>query len=408
MLRRLQIKIIWINVLLCGVLLFGIFSAVCANSYRTARAELEAGLRVVVERSRFSSSSHRFPMPDDSPKQGWMLDAYTVVFIAPDGSILTRTDQNMSLTDAALTQAISFALESGESAGICRRQPLMFALRASHAGTRIAFAGTASITRAVLSNIAVSAILFLAAVAIVMLISFGLSVLAVRPVKTAWNKQKQFIADASHELKTPLTVILANTDILLSHTEETVASQKQWIVSTDEEAKTMRRMVEQMLELARSDADETAAVSAEVDLSALAEGCALCLEPTAYEKNMRIDCDIEPGIVIQSDGERLTQLCRILLDNAVKYGARDTAIRLELHTEGRRIILRVHNSGTPIPPEDLPHIFDRFYRTDKARSAGGFGLGLAIAKSTVQALGGEISAVSDAENGTVFTVVLPK
>ena len=209
-------------------------------------------------------------------------------------------------------------------------------------------------------------------------------------------------------MKTPLTVILANTGILLSHPQETVASQAQWITSTDEEAKGMRRLVEQMLELARTDASETAPVCADVDLSALIEGCVLCFEPSAYEKEMTIGCSIVPEVHLFSDSERLTQLTRILLDNALKYGERRTEVRVTLREENKKVILQVTNAGTPIPEADLPHLFDRFYRTDKVRGAGGYGLGLAIAKSTAEFLGGSVSAESGAESGTTFTVVLPR
>ena len=408
MLKKLRRKIIWINALLCGVLLFGIIAFVCANSYRVARLELETGLRAVLERDRGDFPG--LPHPGDQFPQmhGWMLDSYTIVTVNAAGTLLSRTEQNAALSDEVLAEAVKIALASGERTGVWRQQSLMFVVRDSPEGTRIAFADTGGVTTSLWENIAVSAALFAAGMGVIFCISLGLSALAVRPVEAAWEKQKQFIADASHELKTPLTVILANTRILLSHPEQTVAQQAQWITSTDEEARTMRRMVEQMLELARTDAQEAAPLRTEVDLSGLIEGCALCFEPSAYEKDIRIECEIEAGITVQSDSERLTQLCRILLDNAVKYAARGTAVRVSLAPEGKRIALRVHNDGTPIPPQDLPHLFDRFYRTDKARGEGGFGLGLAIAKSTVESLGGEIAAESGAACGTTFTVTLPR
>ena len=408
MLKKLRRKIILINACLCGAILFGIIAGVCGNSYRMARTELEMGLRAVLERDRGNQPGNPPKMDRFPQMHGWMLDAYTIVTVNRDGEILSRTDRNVERTDEAVASAVATVLASEEPQGIVYRESLMYVSRMTHAGVRIAFAGMEGVYTALWENIAVYAALFAAGIAVIVGISFALATLAVRPVESAWRRQKQFIADASHELKTPLTVILANTGILLSHPQETVASQAQWITSTDEEAKGMRRLVEQMLELARTDASETAPVCADVDLSALIEGCALCFEPSAYEKEMTIECAIEPGIHLFSDSERLTQLTRILLDNALKYGERGTAVRVTLREEGKKAILQVTNAGTPIPEADLPHLFDRFYRTDKVRGEGGYGLGLAIAKSTAESLGGSVSAESSAESGTTFTVVLPR
>lgn len=414
MLKKLRRKIIWINMLLCGVLLLGIISVVCASSYIASSKQLEAGLRIVLEeRLHTDFPAEIFDIPHremvEFPRmQGWMLDAYTIVTVDYAGEIQLRVDQNTELPENVLSEAVAEALGSGSREGVCRRASLMYVMRDSPEGMRIAFADTSGVKAELWRNIGIFSVLFACGIGVIFCISLGLSVLAVRPVEQAWRKQKQFIADASHELKTPLTVILANTRILLSHPEQTVERQTQWITSTDEEAHTMQRMVEQMLELARTDAKEVPPIRAEVDLSGLIEGCALCFEPSAYEKEMRIECDIEPGVVIRSDSERLTQLCRILLDNAVKYGSPGSPVHVALSAEARRATLRVQNMGTPIPKDELPHLFDRFYRTDKARGAGGFGLGLAIAKSTVESLGGAISVESTAEHGTIFTVTLAR
>ena len=409
MLTKLRRKIILINACLCGAILFGIVAAVCINAYGAARADLEAGLRTVLERDRFAEMYAGSPRFDAfHGKYEWMLDAYTIVSVDREGEILSRRDQNFTPTEASLQDAVRTVLSSEEPYGVRHRHSMMYASRRTHSGYRIAFAAMDGVYTTLWENIGVCSVLLIGGVAVIVGISFALATLAVRPVESAWRRQKQFIADASHELKTPLTVILANTDILLSHPEESVGAQKQWITSTDEEAKGMRRMVEQMLELARTDAGAAVPVCSDVDVSALTEGCALCFEPSAYEKDMRIECDITPGIRLVSDGERLNSLMHILLDNAVKYGERGTAVRVSVTDEGKKITLRVSNEGTPIPPQDLPRLFDRFYRTDKARGEGGYGLGLAIAKNTAQSLGGSIHAASTAEQGTCFTVVLPK
>ena len=335
MLTKLRRKIILINACLCGAILFGIVAAVCINAYGAARADLETGLRTVLERDRFAEMYTGSPHFEAfRGKYEWMLDAYTIVSVDRGGEILSRRDQNFTPTETALRESVRAVLASEEPYGV--RHSMMYASRRTHSGYRIAFAAMDGVYTTLWENIAVCSVLLIGGVAVIVGISFALATLAVRPVESAWRRQKQFIADASHELKTPLTVILANTDILLSHPEESVRAQKQWITSTDEEAKGMRRMVEQMLELARTDAGAAVPVCSDVDLSALTEGCALCFEPAAYEKDMRIECTIVPGIRLVSDGERLNSLMHILLDNAVKYGERGTAVRVSLTEEERK------------------------------------------------------------------------
>ena len=407
MLKKLKAKIIWINVLLCGVLLLGVVTAACVNSYRVARMELENGLRAVLERDRGDVPELPFHGAPGMKLNGWQLDSYTLLTADADGTILQRKEQNLSLSEEEADAALAYVLDSDRREGEYRRGGLMFVRRDAPDGIRVALSSTAGLRQQLLSAAGVGAILLLAGLLVIVAISMGLASLAVRPVETAWRRQRLFVADASHDLKTPLTVILANTGILLAHPEGLDAEQRQWIANTDEEARRMRRMTEQLLELARADADGAPPVFAETDFSALAQECVLCFEPSAYEKGMTVRAEIQPGISVTTDREKLGQILRILLDNAVKYGARDTEITCTLRAAGRRAELTVRDYGTVIPKEDLPHLFDRFWRADKARCEGGFGLGLAIAQRFAQQLGASIRASSSETDGTCFTVSLP-
>ena len=237
-----------------------------------------------------------------------------------------------------------------------------------------------------------------------------LSSLALRPVEPAWKQQRQFVADASHELKTPLTVILANTGIVLAHPSDTVAVQSKWLEYTQEEARQMKGLVEDLLFLAKSDAARQEFQTAQVDLSELVQGCLLPFEPVAFEAGVRLDAQVDPGLMLTGDEAQLRRLVRILLDNGVKYAGAEGAVSLTLTRQQDKLRLTVRNTGTPIPPEHLPHLFERFYRADAARNRaqGGYGLGLAIARAIVEHHRGRISVSSSAESGTVFTVLLPK
>lgn len=234
-------------------------------------------------------------------------------------------------------------------------------------------------------------------------ISLFLSKWALKPVEKAWVQQKQFIADALHELKTPLTVILANTKILSDNKNQTIENQMQWFDSTKAEAENMKSLVESLLFLARSDAEfeQTKMIINDVSLSDLTESATLQFEPVAYERCINLETAIEENVLIKGDSSQLNRLLQILLDNACKYTPENSKIIIKL-TKNR---LSVFNTGAPIPKESLPHLFERFYRADKARSdRSSFGLGLSIAKTIAVNHGGDLSVESsELIGGSIFT-----
>lgn len=168
----------------------------------------------------------------------------------------------------------------------------------------------------------------------------------------------------------------------------------------------MKELIERLLFLARSDENGVKPCFTKVDLSDAAQSCALSFEPVAYEKGVMIDTDIATDIFAQTDSALLNQLMRILLDNAVKYSPNGGEIRVTLSRSRGNARFSVQNGGNPIPNDELYHIFDRFYRSDKARSGGGCGLGLSIAKNLADIPGCNINAESSVQSGTVFTLIL--
>ena len=279
----------------------------------------------------------------------------------------------------------------------------MYLKKSDMAHSKIIFADNSFISGSLRTSVIISVLMLTGAMAVIFLISLWLSGLAVKPVKRAWEQQKQFVADASHELKTPLTVILANNNIMMSHKDSTVADERQWLESTEEEANHMKKLIDNMLFLAKSDAGETKVQLSTVDFSEMAEACALNFEPVAFEKEIMIDTDIESGITLEGDATQLNQLVHILVDNAVKYADPGTTVTIRLQKHGDKVEFSVNNKGTPIPKEDIEHIFDRFYRAEKSRTTKGYGLGLSIAQNIVQSMNGRLTVQSDAENGTTFT-----
>jgi signal transduction histidine kinase len=246
------------------------------------------------------------------------------------------------------------------------------------------------------------------AAALVLLL--GVSVLlawwVTRPVERAWKQQHQFLSDASHELKTPLTVILSNAELMDSvHLDSRPA---RWADNIQSEARQMKSLVEEMLTLARADNLIRTSVFSAVSLSDAATDCALLFEPVAFEVGKTLSYEaIAPNVTVNGDLDKLKQAVSILLDNAIKYGSEGQPIELSVRKTDRHAKLQVSNQGPPIPPEQLTHLFERFYRADASRGEkAGFGLGLSIAQTIAAEHKGVLRAESD-DASTRFILTLP-
>ncbi len=424
MIRKLRIKFILTNMVLVSLVLLVVFAALMGSTSQRLAGQSMAAMRMSLEwsddrdppRFEFSPSSDMIPdkwtdKGGGSVQQVMMIPVFCVS-LTEDGQVEAVYSQaSVSVSDEVLEEAVSQALESGTREGILNKLGLRYLVETNREGeTRIAFADR-SWERQNLQGLLLTSLLVGAGALLgFFLISLFLSKLATRPVAKAWEQQRQFVADASHELKTPLTVILANSGILLSHKEDTVAAQAKWIEYIQEEARRMKGLVEDMLFLAKSDAARLPTTRLPVDMSELTEGCLLPFESVAFEAGVTLESDIRPGLYVSGDEGQLRRLVYILLDNACKYAGTDGTVSVTLSRPSDRLKLTVRNTGPAIPPEHLEHLFERFYRSDSARTreAGGYGLGLAIAKAIVQSHRGQISVTSSESEGTVFTVLLPQ
>ncbi len=416
MIRRLRRKFILINLLLVGVVLTVVFVLLVASNARRYADQSQAAMRMALswredENPRFEIGA---PPPDHNPSDEGSRFTMVPVFVVTveDGVVTSINDGGqVEVSRETAELAAAEALASGEDSGILRRLNLRFQLETRPDGTvRVAFADQSWESSSLRTLILNCLLVWALAMAAFFFVGLFLSSLALRPVETAWKQQRQFVADASHKLKTPLTVILANTGIVLAHPSDTVSAQSKWLEYTQEEARQMKGLVEDLLFLAKSDAARQEFQTAQVDLSELVQGCLLPFEPVAFEAGVRLDAQVDPGLILTGDEAQLRRLVRILLDNGVKYAGAEGAVSLTLTRQQDKLRLTVRNTGAPIPPEHLPHLFERFYRADAARNRaqGGYGLGLAIAKAIVEHHRGRISVSSAVESGTVFTVLLPK
>lgn len=247
---------------------------------------------------------------------------------------------------------------------------------------------------------------WLAALAAAFLISLKSANASIKPVEDSYNRQKQFVADASHELRTPLTTINTNIDVLLSHRDSTIAEEEKWLGYIKGEAERMAKLTNDLLYLTRLDYSEKSSGEEQSSFSGACENVLLTMEAVIFEKNIELNYEIEPDIVVSVSDSQLKQLVMILVDNAVKYTCEHGKIDISLKSAHGNAVFKVRNTGEGISEEDRKQVFERFYRADKsrARESGGYGLGLAIAKAICEGCGGSISVESEEGKYTEFTV----
>lgn len=232
---------------------------------------------------------------------------------------------------------------------------------------------------------------------------------AMIPIEAAWQRQQQFVSDASHELRSPITGIYSNAELMLRHPGRTVAEESARIDTIMKEAARMKKLIASLLTLARSDAGKVELQLAAVDVGALIARVADSFRPLEEIEQIALEVRAAPDLAVKGDQERLHQLLVILLDNAFRHNRRGGRVVITGAKTDKHVLIGVADTGSGIAPEDLPRIFDRFFRGDKARTrdGGGTGLGLAIAKWIVDKHRGKIAVASELGRGTTFTVTLP-
>ena len=387
MIRRLRWKITGVTLLVSALVLTAVFACVYLFSRNNIAQSYEYQLRQAVVSG---TSEARVPC--------------FVAEVLPSGTVRVSGSNYYDLQDEdTLLPLVTAALSADADSGVLPAQHMRYFRLEGALTVRIAFMDSTFEQATLRSLVRVCLLIGAAALLVLFGLSWLLSGFVTRPVARTWQNQQQFLSDASHELKTPLTVILSSADLLKTSAQP---EQRQYVDNISVESRRMKALVEDMLTLSRTESGR-AAPFAPLDLSDLVTDAALRFEPVAFEAGHPLQYDIQNGASLSGDRQQLDQLLEILLDNAVKYAAKDAPIRLTLDISGKNAVLAVENPGDPIPPDKLPHLFDRFYRVDDARTgAGGFGLGLAIAQQIVHRHKGIITAASDAR-ATRFTVTLP-
>ena len=394
MIRKLRQKIVGISVVTVAAVLICALVVLTLSTRSQMSQGSEARLYAALE-----GKLDRSELPGSSGLPCFVAEVYSGGTLRLSGSSYYNLE-NQEL----VTEIVQTALEQDSDSGVLKDYSLRYLRRVGALSVRIAFTDCSVEQATVRSLLLRSVLIALAALVILTGLSYWLAGFAVRPVRRAWQEQKQFISDASHELKTPLTVILSSSE--LAAEERDPEKTRRYVEGIHAESLRMKALVEDMLTLARTE-NGTNQVQSAVDLSDTVLESVLAFEPVAFESGRELSYDIQPGLETQGVAVQLRRLADILLDNAVKYAAAGTSIRLLLRREGRNALLQVENWGETIPAEKITHLFDRFYRADESRAGGeGFGLGLAIAQNIVKNHGGSIGCTSE-DGVTRFTVTLP-
>lgn len=394
MIRHLRWKVVATNMLLISLVLLAVFAAVVLISRDNYRKSVQQQLYQALESGDYGS---RQPGAEGIPC--FVAEVYA------SGMARVAGNSYYDLSDQSqLAAIVTEALAQEEDTGLLADFHLRYLRKTGYTSTLIAFTDTTLESTTMRSMAAVCSLAGSAALLVLFLCSYLLSGVVTRPVGAAWAQQEQFLSDASHELKTPLTVILSSAELL---NQSALPEQAVYIDNIREESRRMKLLVEDMLTLSRAQRSAGSLPEQTADLSEAAMTAALRFEPVAFEAGKRLEYDIAPELPVRGDGGKLGQALAALLDNAVKYSAGGTDIRLTAEKQGRFAVVAVADSGPEIPADKLPHIFDRFYRADEARTDGdSFGLGLPIAKAIIDAHRGTLRCESGG-GVTQFIITLP-
>ena len=398
MIRKLRIKFICVIMAIVMLMLGCILSVVIRFTAQNMEMQSISMMR--------SIASNPFQHSSLDKSSGGVRLPFFLVQISSRGELLSATGGYFDLTDLGdIQQIVNDALLSDSDTGRLPAHDLRYLKTRSPIGVTIVFSDTAT-EEATLRNMGYMCLLIYAVATVLFLgVSILLSHWVIKPVSQAWDQQRQFVADASHELKTPLSVIMANAELM--HSEETSEAEcRTFAGNILTMTYQMRSLVENMLEMARVDNGTLKMHFDSVDLSQVVSDAVLSFQLLFEEEDLTLDAQIREGIFVHGSEQHLYQLMDIFLDNARKYSTPQGTVRVTLERTARSCTLSVASPGQAISPEDLKNIFKRFYRADPARSINGsYGLGLSIAEAVVSAHRGRIWAESKDGVNTFFAAL---
>ena len=397
MIKKLRLKIVCIVMAIVMVMMAVIFAMIFGFTKRNLEHNSIQALRMAADMKLGGR-------PGGGPERNMPCFMLEWGF---DGELRILGGESYDLSDVGeLKRILAEAEQSGAETGVLSRYSLRYLRHQNPMGIRYVFVDITTEQQALYGLAWICGVIGLAAFGVFLLVSILLSGWLVKPIAQAMSHQRQFVADASHELKTPLTVILTNTE-LLQQPEYSEDERRRFTDSILSTARQMRGLVESLLELARVDNGQIKAAITQADYSRLVENAVLPFEPVYFEKGLTLESRIEPGLRVLGNERYLSQVVGILLDNGLKYSTPGGTVCLELRRIGRgNCQLSVASPGRSMSQQELQDIFKRFYQVDKVRNMDhSYGLGLSIARQIVKEHGGRIWAESKEGINTFFVVL---
>ncbi len=415
MFKQLRNRFLMLNLIIISIMMIIAFSTIYIITYSDVRRNIDLELHKISDfDGKPDGRSNEVPKEIRSNPNN--LDPHhdrslSFTLITDDnGSIVSSFsifDMDLEFYETAKNIALSKTNDKGKFK--LDGDYWAFIIKPSVEGYKIVFLDITS-RQGILTNLIYT---FLIVAVVMLIVIFFISRFfankSIQPIKEAFDKQRQFIGDASHELKTPLAVINTNVDVLLSNKEDTIKNQLKWLNYIKSEVERMTKLTNDLLYLTQIDYSNTKMIYSNFDLSNAVEDVILTMEALIFENNISLSYNIDSNLFVKGNSEQIKQVVMILLDNALKYTNTKGSIDVRLKNIHNNANLSVTNTGEGIPEEYINKIFDRLYRIDKSRSSnsGGYGLGLSIAKAIIEQHDGEISVKSVLNDNTTFIIELP-
>lgn len=395
--RFVELSMLQIGIVLSVVIVL-IFAYTVNNYYHDLHTTMEQILMPLQHFERFDTKDKLANKDDDR-------DNFVTIFYSLKDEEYSVLSFDYSYSDEEIKNIIEEIIKQDEDFGTLKGYHLIYYKTGSDL-IKIAFVLDDYLNTRIIRLTVVLLLIWTVAMLTFLLISIKFSKYASKPMEEAIDREKQFVTDASHDLKTPLSIILANNAIVLENPDACVKDVKHWLDSNVSSAKRMQELINQMLTLASVETKDTHLKYERIDFSSLVTKIALESDALAYEKLINFDIDIAENCYLVSDADYLNKIVISLLENAFKYEPENGKVSLKLENNKHIIKLSIRNYNSFINKEDVKHVFERFYRSDKSRQNEGksFGLGLSITKEMVEKLNGEISLISNLEIGTCFIV----
>jgi len=397
MFDKLKQRLIIINMTLLTTVFIAIFGVIFTITNNNINREINMNLMALIDNSKR-------PLPHT---------VNIIVELSNDGTIKKVFKSYEAITNNdTLQNTVDKILKSNKESGKVDISNSNYSYLKANSpfGTKIAFMERSQYDNMLFQLFKTLILIGFISLIILLLISIYLTNKSIIPIKETFEKQKQFIADASHELKTPLAIIKTNTSLILSHPDSTIKSQSKWINYINSQTDRMSELISEMLSLAKMDTAENQLPLSPINVSKVIESMILMFDAVIYENNIELETNISKNLFINGDKESLKKLFSIIMDNAIKYTDKNGNITVSLFPEKNKVKMIIRNTGEGIAPENLERIFERFYRVDSSRDreTGGYGLGLSIASSIVKQHKGKIYAKSKVGEFTSFIIEIPQ